>query len=122
MVGNESIISGKSKDFALRIIKLYSYLCSNKKEYVLSKQILRSGTSIGANVKEATMAQSKPDFYAKLHISLKEAAETEYWLEPLHESGFIEEEHFKSIYVDCKELLKILTSILKTNPKNKNNC
>ena len=70
MVGNESIISGKSKDFALRIIKLYSYLCSNKKEYVLSKQILRSGTSIGANVKEATMAQSKPDFYAKLHISI----------------------------------------------------
>lgn len=71
----------KSKQFALRIVRLYKYLCENKKEYILSKQIVRSETSIGANAKEASVAQSKADFYAKLSFSLKEAAETEYWLE-----------------------------------------
>lgn len=109
---NNAIVD-KSKKFALRIIKLYQYLCENKKEFVLSKQILRSGTSIGANVKEAICAQSKPDFYAKLYISLKEISETEYWLELLHESKYIENNHFESIYNDCKELLKLLTAITK---------
>lgn len=109
-----SAILTQSKSFSLRIIKLYSFLCKQKKEFVLSKQILRSGTSIGANAKEATYAQSRADFYSKLHISLKEAAETEYWLEILHEGGYIEDEHFKSIHSDCLALIRILTSILKT--------
>ena len=112
-----NIILIKSKTFALRIIRLYKYLCQEKKEFILSKQIVRSGTSIGANAKEASVAQSKADFYAKLSISLKEAAETEYWLEILHESEYIDEKSFCSIYLDCKELLKILTSILKTRPQ-----
>ena len=91
-------IVDKSKKFALRIIKLYKYLITEKREYVLSKQILRCGTSIGANVKEAIRGQSKADFYAKMNIALKEASETEYWLELLHESDYIEFSHFQSIY------------------------
>ena len=110
----ENIIADKSKQFALRIIKLYRYLCDEKEEYILSKQLLRSGTSIGANIREALQGQSKSDFYAKLSISLKEASETEYWLELLHESGYIDDRSFESIYSDCVELLKLLTSILKT--------
>lgn len=116
----KNILAEKSKKFALRVINLYRFLLEEKKEFVLSKQIVRSGTSIGANIKEAVVAQSKADFYAKLHISLKEANETEYWLELLYESGYIDEKSFKSIYSDNKELLKILTSILKTNTQNKN--
>lgn len=85
----ENIIVVKSKTFALRIIKLYKYLCNEKHEYVMSKQILRSGTSIGANIREAVREQSKADFYAKLSISLKEADETAYWLELLNESDYI---------------------------------
>ena len=111
---DENIILVKSKSFALRIIKLYKYLCDDKKEFILSKQVLRSGTSIGANVKEGSLAQSKADFAAKLSIALKEAGETEYWIELLHESDYIEENAFTSIYTDNKELIKILTSILKT--------
>ncbi|MBQ5884387.1 MAG: four helix bundle protein, partial [Clostridia bacterium] len=88
----ENIIVEKSKAFALRIIKLYKYLDTNHRIGVISKQILKSGTSIGANVKEAIRAQSKPDFYAKLNISLKEASETEYWLELLYESEYITKE------------------------------
>ncbi len=93
---------------------MYKYLVSEKKEYILSKQILRCGTSIGANVKEAIRGQSKADFYSKMNIALKEASETEYWLELLHESDYIESVHFQSIYSDCQELLKILMSITKT--------
>ena len=109
-----NLILSKTKLFALRIIRLYKYLCDQKKEYILSKQIVRSGTSIGANAKEASVAQSKADFYAKLSISLKEAAETEYWLEVLFESEYIDKKQFESINNDCTEILKILTSILKT--------
>jgi len=112
----DNIIVDKSKAFALRIIRLYKFLCE-KNEYILSKQLLRSGTSIGANVKEAIRGQSKADFYAKLNISLKEASETEYWLELLHESEFIDKPAFESIYADCQELIKILVSITK-NQKN----
>ena len=108
----DNVIVDKSKAFALRVIKLYQHLCGNK-EFVLSKQLLRSGTSIGANVKEAIRAQSKADFYHKLNISLKEASETEYWLELLYESGYIDEQGFESIYADCKEILKILMAITK---------
>ncbi len=110
----QNIIVVKSKDFAIRIVKLYRYLNENKKEYVLSKQLLKSGTSIGANVKEAIRGQSKPDFYAKMNIALKEASETEYWLEILKEAEYIDEVSFKSIYADCQEILKILMSITKT--------
>ena len=109
-----NLIVYKSKKFALRIIRLYKYLIADKREYVLSKQILRCGTSIGANVKEAIRGQSKADFYAKMNIALKEASETEYWLELFYESNYIEEKHFQSIYSDCQELLKILMSITKT--------
>lgn len=110
----ENIIVDKSKAFALIIIKLYQYLCSEKKEFILSKQLLRSGTSIGANIKEAVNGQSKADFYAKMYIAYKEANETEYWLELLFESGYIEKKAFDSIYNDCKEIIKILASITKT--------
>jgi len=85
---------------------------------VISKQILRSGTSIGANVREARRAQSTPDFISKLYVALKEADETSYWLELLHETGFITDEMFNSIYADCEELLKLLTSIIKTTQEN----
>ncbi len=111
-----NVLLEKTKHFALRIIRMYSFLVKEKNEYVMSRQILRSGTSIGANAREASTAQSKRDFYSKLHISFKEAAETEYWLELLHESGYIDEEPFNSIHEECRELLKILTSILKTKP------
>ena len=113
-MANDNIIVDKSKKFALRIIRLWEYLSTEKHEYVLSKQILKSGTSIGANVKESTRAQSKPDFYSKLNIALKEASETEYWLELLHESGYLDPNHFMSIYQDCQELIKLLVSITKT--------
>ena len=103
----------KSKAFALRIIKMYRYLCEEKKEFVLSKQVLRSGTSVGANIREGFHGQSAADFIAKLSISQKEAAETMYWLELLHESGYIEDSSFESIYADCEELMKLLTSSLK---------
>ncbi len=111
---DENIIVDKSKKFALRIINLYKYLVDEKKEYVLSKQVLKSGTSIGANVKEAIRGQSKADFYAKMNIALKETSETEYWLELLYESEFINKDAFESIYFDCKEILKILIAITKT--------
>ena len=116
----ESIIKDKTKSFALRIIKLYKYLTlvSDMKEYVMSKQILRCGTSIGANVKEALRAQSRADFRAKMNIALKEASETEYWLELLHESDYISEEQFQSIIADNIEIIKILTSIVKNADNN----
>ena len=113
----ENIIVEKSKAFALRIIKLYKYLDANHRIGIISTQILKSGTSIGANVREAIRAQSKPDFYAKLNISLKEASETEYWLELLHESDYITKDQFESIHSDCEELIKILTAITKTQKK-----
>ena len=110
----DNIIVEKSKNFAIRIVKLYKYLNEEKKEYVLSKQLLRSGTSIGANVKEAVRAQSKADFTAKMSIALKEASESEYWLELLHETDYLTEQQFESIYADCKDLIKILMSIVKS--------
>lgn len=112
---NNNIIVDKSKAFALRAIKIYKYLCDEKKEFVLSKQLLRSGTSIGANVREAIRGQSKADFIFKLNISLKEASESEYWLELLHESGYITNIEFESIHTDCVELIKILISIINSS-------
>lgn len=110
-----NLILDKSFDFALRIIKLYRYLVEEKKEYVLSKQVLRSGTSIGANIHEAVEAQSKADFIHKMSISLKEARETEYWLKLLIASNYID--NSGNILEDIKELIKILTSIIKTSKK-----
>ncbi|MEE0957018.1 MAG: four helix bundle protein [Ruminococcus sp.] len=116
-MNNQNIIVEKSKRFALRIIKLYKYLCE-RNEYVLSKQVLKSGTSIGANVKEAVRGQSKADFYSKMNIALKESSETEYWLELLVESDYISREAFDDIYNDCQELIKILVAITKTQKDN----
>ena len=115
----DNIIVDKSKTFAIRIIKLYKYLIERKKEYVLSKQLLRSGTSISANVKEAIRAQSKADFYAKMNIALKEASETEYWLELIKETEYIDKIQFESIYGDCQEIIKLLMSITKTQNSRK---
>ena len=118
----DNIILDKSKAFALRVIKAYKYIIE-KKEYVLSKQMLRSGTSIGANVKEAVRAQTTPDFVAKMSIALKEASETEYWIELLVESEYLTEEAGDSLKNDCVELIKILTAIInstKTNLKKDN--
>ena len=115
----ENIVMNKSYAFALRIIKLYKYLVSEQKEYVLSKQILRSGTSIGALIKEAEHAQSKADFINKMNIALKEANETEYWLMLLKDSKYISEESFQSIQPDSSELIKLLVSIVKSSRANK---
>lgn len=114
----DNLILVKSKAFALRIIQLYKYLYDEKREFVLSKQILKSGTSIGANARESSWGQSKADFYAKLYISLKEAEETSYWLELLYESGYIDKENYQKLYGDCEEIIRILVSITKNHKKN----
>ena len=111
---NNNIVLQKSKTFAIRIINLYNYLKDNKNEYVLSKQIARSGTSIGANIREAVRGFSKADFSYKMNTALKEANETEYWLELLYETGYIMENEFQSIYNDCCELSRLLTAIVKS--------
>lgn len=110
----DNFIEVKSFDFAVRIVKLCKYLQKEKQEYILSKQLLRCGTSIGANIAEAQQAQSRPDFVAKLSISLKEAVETNYWLRLLNASDILSESEFSSIYDDCREIERLLTSILKT--------
>ena len=115
----ESIIDKKSKVFALRIIKLYKQLKEVDKEFILSKQILRSGTSIGANARERKNSQSKADFINKLSIALKEADETQYWLELLYESEIINENIFSSLNNDLKEIIAIITSSIKTAKQNK---
>lgn len=111
----ESVVRDKSFAFALRVIKLYKYLTEEKKEYVLSKQLLRSGTAVGALIREADQAESKPDFIHKMAIALKEANETEYWIELLAQSEYINEKSSASILADLTELLKLLTSIIKTS-------
>ena len=110
----ENVLADKSKLFALRIIKLCRYLNESKLEYTLTKQLLRSGTSIGANAKEGAYAQTKADLITKLFIAQKECAETEYWLELLHESGYIPDEDFRGIHADCQELMRILVASTKT--------
>lgn len=113
-MNKDSILDQKSVAFSLRIIKAYRFLQENKNEYVLSKQLLRSGTAIGALVREAEFAESSDDFVHKLHIALKEANESDYWLLLLKESGYIDEVSYLSIKQDCKELIKLLVSIVKT--------
>jgi four helix bundle protein len=116
----ENVIKEKSFEFSIRVINLYKYLTNEKKEFILSKQIIRSGTSIGANVEEACAGQSKKDFIAKLSISLKEAKETHYWLRLLFRCEYIEEQMFNSIIKDCDEIIVILTRILQTSRKSDN--
>ena len=110
----DNVIQVKSYDFALRIIKLSQYLVSDKREFVLSKQILKSGTSIGANVEEAIGGQSDKDFKSKMMISYKEARETKYWLRLLRDSGYLDKTEIQSLLMECEEILKILGSIVKT--------
>lgn len=110
----QGAVQEKSMAFALRIINLYRYLTDEKKEYVLSKQALRSGTSIGANIAEAEYGGSRADFLAKMHIALKECAETKYWLELLSKSNLIDKASGESIMTDCGELLRLLSAITKT--------
>ncbi len=109
-----SIVGEKSYLFVIRIVKLYQWLCETKKEYVLSKQLLRSGTSIGANLKEAEHAQSKADFLNKTNIALKEANETSYWLMLLKDTRLLSQKEFDSIITDVEELVKMLVNIVKT--------
>ena len=111
---SKSVILDKSKAFALRVVKLYKYLNEQKCEHLLSKQLLRCGTSIGANVKESVFAQSKADFTAKMFIAQKECSETEYWLELLYESEYINKNEFESIYANCQELMRLIVASTKT--------
>jgi len=117
-MAQDSITLQKSKDFAIRIVRLYQYLSSEKREYVLSKQLLKSGTSIGANLSEAIYGISFKDFVSKVYISLKECAESKYWLELLFKTNYISETEYNSIDSDCTELIKLLTATAKTSSKN----
>ena len=110
----KNLIGEKSKRFAIRIVNLYKFLCEEKREYTLSNQILRSGTSIGANIAESVCAISKKDFQSKLYIALKETVETIYWLEILKETEYITQSQFQSLFDDCDEIRKILSSSTKT--------
>ena len=115
----DNIILSKSKAFAVRVVRLCRYLREEKKEFVLSKQLLRCGTSIGANVHEAKYAQSTDDFISKNSIALKEASETEYWLELLYETEYLNKAAYDSIAEDCSELVRLLTAIVKTTKDRK---
>jgi four helix bundle protein len=116
----ENVIKEKSYAFALRMVKAYKFLSSEQREFVLSKQMLRSGTAVGALIREAEFAQSPADFIHKLSIALKEANETEYWIMLLKDSEYISETSFHSIHTDCVELIKLLTSIINTSKKTIN--
>jgi len=113
-MAKENLIKDKSFQFAIDIVSLYKYLEDDKKEFVMSKQLLKSGTSIGANVREAEFAQSKADFISKMSISLKEANETDYWLELLFKTNFIDEITFKEYQIKSSEILRLLVSIVKS--------
>ena len=110
----ENILRPKSYQFALRIIEMYKLLSSERKEFVLSKQVLRSGTSVGAMIKEAEHAQSKADFLNKMNVALKEINETEYWLMLLKDSAYLSLAEYESIHEDCSELIRLLASTVKT--------
>jgi len=109
-----SIAGGKSKKFAIWIVHLYRYLCREKREYILSKQLLRSGTSIGANLAEAEWAISRSDFISKVYIALKETSETKYWLELLYKTDFLTKMQFESVYKDAEEISKMLSATTRT--------
>ena len=111
----QNIVSEKSFEFAVRIVNLYKYLTQEHKEYVMSKQLLRCGTSIGANVSEAQRGQSKADFRAKMNIALKEANESDYWLRLLFRTNYLDETQFNSLESDIREVISLLTAICKTS-------
>ena len=114
----DNVITDKSFAFAIRIVKLYNYLTKEKKEFVISKQILRSGTSIGANIREAVAGQTKPMFAAKLNIALSEANETDYWIDLLNATEYLSDKEIQSLKEECVELIRLLTSIIKTTREN----
>ncbi|MBO7587445.1 MAG: four helix bundle protein [Bacteroidales bacterium] len=114
----QSIVGEKSLAFAKRVAKCYRFLLDKKKETILSKQILRSGTSIGANIREGLFAQSRKDFISKMNIALKEAGETDYWLEIIYSADYLTEVEYKSLKKDTDELVKMLSSIVKTTKEN----
>ncbi len=114
----ESVVGVKSYAFAIRIVKLYKFLSEDKREFVLSKQMLRSGTAIGALIKEAEHAQSKADFLNKMNVALKEANEAEYWFMLMRDTEYISEKEFQSVHEDCTEILKLLISIVKSTKTN----
>ena len=114
MAAGKSIAYEKSLAFSIRIVNLYRYLCNEQKEYVLAKQILRSGTSIGANLAEARYGISRKDFLAKIYIALKECAETSYWLELLYSTSLLSESEYRSLQSDCEELRRILSATTRS--------
>lgn len=114
----ENTVSFKSKLFAIRIVNLYRYLCNEKKEFILSKQLLRSGTSIGANIAESECAFSKNDFRSKIYIAYKEANETMYWIDLLYGTEYLTEHEYTSLKHDCEEIRKMLSATTKTLNKN----
>ena len=115
----DNVLIEKSFDFAVRIVNLYKYLTKEKKEFILSKQLIRCGTSIGANITEAQRGQSKADFTAKMSIALKEAYETDYWLKLLYRTEYLNKKEYNSIDLEIRELISILISICKTANANK---
>ncbi len=117
----DNVIKNKSFEFAIRIVKLYQFLISEKKEFVLSKQLLRCGTSVGAMVRESEHSESKADFIHKLAIAQKEINETIYWLELLNATGYLKQKEFESINADAVEIIKLITSIIKSTKSNINN-
>jgi len=118
----DNIILEKSSDFAVRVVRLYKHLCDDKKEYVLSKQLVRSGTSIGANINEAQAGQSKADFIAKMAISSKEARESKYWINLLIKTDYLNknDKHVQTLVNDIDEIVRLLTSIVKTGQESQN--
>lgn len=114
----QNVIVDKSRNFAIRIIRLYQHLQKSHCPFVMNTQLLKCGTSIGANIREGEMGQSSADFYAKLSIAQKEANETDFWLDILHETGYLSDTEYNSIVADCKEIIYILTAILKTLKTN----
>ncbi len=122
-MGSENVILGRSFDFAVKVIHIYQYLCDVKKEFVLSKQLLKSGTSIGANINEAQAAQSKSDFISKMSIASKEARETKYWIDLLVKTEYLnpDDEQIKTMIEDIDDIIKIITKIVKSSKENKRN-
>ncbi len=119
MIGKENVLKDKSYKFSIRIVKFYQFFSKQKNEYVISKQVLRSGTSVGAMIEEANQAESKADFIHKLSIANKEANETHYWLRLIKDTELIKEDVLP-LLKDCEELMKLLTTIIKTTKKNIN--
>ncbi|MBP5513878.1 MAG: four helix bundle protein [Bacteroidaceae bacterium] len=116
----ENILAEKTTKFAIRVVRCYKYLTEEKKEYVMSKQLLRCGTSVGANTYESFYAQTRADFISKLSIALKEASETSYWFIILHETGFLDEKLYTSLKTDIDEIIRIIISSIKTSRNNAN--